>query len=178
MSEGPNTEVRVEVKVRESAKGKMGTKSHARAPGGGECIYITALNSFPWWQYARFGLACLVEWEGSQGTGLPAARKPWLLYNIEKAGIVYHQTSISPWRCPLNQPLRSMFNKGINLTYISKRDQFTYTPTKPITAETLPSPQQVPDRKPAGKRWITRIVQTRGMHDSIIAPSRPSEAQS
>ena len=78
MNEGPKTEVRVEVKVRESAKGKMGTKSHARAPGGGECIYITALNSFPWWQYARFGLACLVEWEGSQGTGLPAARKPWL----------------------------------------------------------------------------------------------------
>ena len=36
------------------------------------------MNSFPWWQYARFGLACLVEWEGSQGTGLPAARKPWL----------------------------------------------------------------------------------------------------
>ena len=105
MNEGPKTEVRVEVKVRESAKGKMGTKSHARAPGGGECIYITALNSFPWWQYARFGLACLVEWEGSQGTGLPAARKPWLLYNIEKAGIVYYQTSISPWKHLLYQPL-------------------------------------------------------------------------
>ena len=65
-------------------------------------------------------------------------------------------------------------NASTSLTHPKEINSLT-SPTNPITAETLPSPQQVPDRKPAGKRWITRIVQTRGMHDSIIAPSRPSE---